>query len=400
MNDRVLVKHEGNGWIEAVVVALWSKVPNSTSKAPYLVKLNTVTTVDSSLRVASDSIALIRKLQANALDNVLFAIKCGDNASEVEHLANQYQLDFSLVSKRMLLETAIVGNISVAEWLLMTYHRDEDSYKIVVDDKGRNLVHLSIHHKQYDYVLDLIVNPWEGGENKNFEKIEYWSSYHPLTLAVDGLGNNILHYAVLAGDVQFLAHILSIRVQREKYYEVRELCNEYDYAAVREGKVMGLDQRANSSDKTPRDLALSRGRKDMMELFDKFHKRVVLTYIANDTLLLSSSEEGKRKFLDMLKKYKALVKSTFTTIGPAQYLQEDSFLNDLFRQSVYRTVLNSATDLFIWFMKEFKVRLDALYQTLLYDNILNGCMTTRPYSQGNSHLIDVSTFKIATSNLG
>ena len=401
MNDRVLVKHEGNGWIEAVVVALWSKVPNSTSKAPYLVKLNTLTT-DNTLQVASDSTALIRKLQTNALDNVLFAIKCGDDAVEVEQLANQYQLDFSLVSRRMLLETAIVGNISVAEWLLMTFHKCEDySRNVIVDDKGRNLVHLSIHHKQYNYLLDLIVNPWKSGDNENFEKINYWGGYYSLPVAVDGSGNNILHYAVLTGDARFLAHILKMRVQSRHYSGVQELCAEYDDGAAHEGNVIGLDRRANGADKTPRDLASLRGRKDMIELFDNFHKRVVITYIGkNITDCSFSGDNAIEKSREFIKKCKLLLK--VFTISPAQYLQEDLTLNRAFYCGLIDSV--RCSDLFVWIMKEFKVFLRPDDRTRIYDNIINGCITTlmstRPFTYKVEYHTKEEEKKIKTRRRG
>ena len=382
VNDRVLVKHESH-WKEAVVVALWTKMPDSTSKAPYLVKLESTTT-DTSLQVASDSTDLIRKLQMNALDNVLFAIKCGDHASEVERMATQYQLDFSLVSKRMLLETAIVGNISVAEWLMMTFHREEDSCN-VVDDKGRNLVHLSIHHKQYNYLLDLIVNPWKGGDYGDFKKVYYWYGDHSLPFAVDGSGNNILHYLVLTGDAKFLAQILNMRVvSRHSSAESGQLCAKYDYAAAaRKGNVIGLDRQPNNSDKTPRDLASLRGRKDMLELFDQFHKKVVLNYIGKWLEYKDfSDDEAIAKSREFIKKCKGLLKDCNIT-SPAQYLQEDPALNRLFYSCLVNTAIQ-CSDLFLWIMKEFKVSLASEDRTRMYDTLLNGNITTlmtmRPFT--------------------
>ena len=348
-------------------------MPNSTSKAPYLVKLESVTT-DTSMQVASDSTDLIRKLQTNALDNVLFAIKCGDDASEVERMATQYELEFNLVSKRMLLETAIVGNISVAEWLMMTFYNDRDSF--VVDDKGRNLVHLSIHHKQYDYFYDLIVNPWKK-DYDNFGKIDYWCGDHSLPFAVDNSGN-ILHYAVLTGDAEFLAQILNLRILGKEFPGIKELC-EYDAAALSDGgDVIGLDRQANSSDKTPRDLASLRGRKDMIELFDQFHKRVVLTYIGGMKLRGFASGGDIEESREFLKKCKTLLKDCNIN-NPSQYLQEDPRLNRLFYCGLVTTALN-CSDLFVWVMKEFKVSIDAKDRSQIYAEIINGCYRKRPFS--------------------
>ena len=390
MNDRVLVKHESKGWIEAVVVALWSKMPDSMSKAPYLVKLDASTT-DSSFQVASDRNALIRKLQTNALDIVLFAIKCGDDASEVECLANQYQLDFSLVSRRMLLETAIVGNISVAEWLMMTFHRDEGSYNVVddkafynvLDDKGRNLVHLSIHHKQYNYLLDLIVNPWKN-DYDNFDKSSYWGRYYSLPVAVDSSGNNILHYAVLTGNAKFLAHILKMKVVSRSRADFGQLCAEYDYVAAGKGNVIGLDQRANSADKTPRDLASLRGRKDMIELFDEFHKRVVLTYIGRSQSHLYG-DDAIEKSREFMKKCKVLLKQSH--ISPAPYLREDPTLNQLFAESLTFYTSSMSSDWFVWLVKDFKVLLTSEDRARICEKLLNGCYTRRPFS----HNLDSAT---------
>ena len=388
VNDRVLVKHE-NKWIEALVVALWTKMPNSTSKAPYLVKLESGT----SLQLSMDNTELIRKLHTNALDNVLFAIKCGDNANEVESLAKQYQLDFNLVSKRMLLETAIVGNISVAEWLMMTYHKHNDSAAadVVLDEKGRNLVHLSIQHKQFNYLWDLVFHPWHGSDYEEFDKSSY-AFLNNVLFAVDGSGNNVLHYMVLAGvSKEILSDLLEEHVRNNRGVLTTDgtLCNykNYDQKAAFNGDVRGIDQQPNHSDKTPRDLAFSKGRKDMLELFEKFQKRVVLTHISNETrMLFKFGDEGIKQSHEMLKRYKALVKSTFTTIGPAQYLQEEPWLNRLFHRSVSISVSHRCSDLFMWFMKELKVRLDAQYQNQVYNEILNGCSTTRPHSQGKIFL--------------
>ena len=262
---------------------------------------------------------------------------------------------------------------------MMTFHREEDSCN-VVDDKGRNLVHLSIHHKQYNYLLDLIVNPWKK-EYDNFDKSSYWKRDHSLPLAVDSSGNNILHYLVLTGDAKFLAQILNMRVvSRHSPAESGQLCAKYDYAAACNGNVIGLDRQPNNSDKTPRDLASLRGRKDMLELFDQFHKKVVLNYIGKWLEYKDfSDDEAIAKSREFIKKCKGLLKDCNIT-SPAQYLQEDPALNLLFYFGLIGTAIQ-CSDLFVWIMKEFKVSLALEDHTRLYDTLLNGChRTRRPFS--------------------
>ena len=96
-----------------------------------------------------------------------------------------------------------------------------------------------------------------------------------LFFAVDGSGNNILHYLVLAGvSTECLADVLNMNIRNNRgHWTEGTLCcyPHYDRIAARNGDVRGIGQQPNNSNKTPRDLAIVKGRKDFIELFDKFH---------------------------------------------------------------------------------------------------------------------------------
>ncbi len=109
----------------------------------------------------------------SGLPAVLQSIQYGDEWSVVNNLITRFSIDVKVVGQALLLSTASVGNSDVAQQLIRV-HRVPCS---ACDINGRNILHISLLHKQFEYVLLICCEFHEkllqGTDNKGFNFVHY-----------------------------------------------------------------------------------------------------------------------------------------------------------------------------------------------------------------------------------
>ena len=109
----------------------------------------------------------------SGLPTVLQAIQYGDAWPVVNNHIAKYSIDVKVVGQALLLSTASAGNSDVAQQLIRIHRVSCSS----CDINGRNILHISLLHKQFEYVVLICCEFHEqllqGTDNKGFNFVHY-----------------------------------------------------------------------------------------------------------------------------------------------------------------------------------------------------------------------------------
>ena len=177
-------------WRPAIIIKLWHI--EDSKLYPYLVRRLSDNTT---LYIPEDSIDLCVEMINDGMSTnigiLLQMIHCHESIKTLNEIITYYKLDINKISSHMLFTAAGVGRSDV---ILFLHDAKQDVE--VIDDQGRNILHIAILKKQFELLY------W--ANKVIFESSDLLHKLLKLIQGSDNRGFTILHYAVLSRNEDFV----------------------------------------------------------------------------------------------------------------------------------------------------------------------------------------------------
>ena len=254
-------KSEEHEWIICIIInCFYSRLDDGNEWPAYTIITSDKSDVTFSVFEFPYS---IRKYIDKPIGHIKQSIELGDDADVVKYLVSKYKMDIHLIHKQIIETSLLWGNVSVCAYLnsIKNLFNYNDRSQNVLDDQGRQIVHIAAMKKDHDllYLYNLRA---------------IFGMIPPIFKALDSKNKSILHYLVMVDNVKYLEHFI----------EKRLIFSEHLHY-LRDNRKISILEWEDSAGKTPSQYASLLKRTKILQILQYEISQVNLTYFLEDIFI-------------------------------------------------------------------------------------------------------------------